>query len=355
MKRLAGFLAIAVLLGAGGYWYWSTQQRDDSVAFEIDGETVSVADLPVADQVKLYRAEKASYDARLRVLQDALLERHLKSEAAKTGRDIAELRHEALDPISPTEAALKKVFDKNRIKLPFAFASIKSELSTYVQGEEREKLRQQAVTKAMEDAGGRLALMPPRAPVFDVNLTDRQRLGPDGAAVTIVEFGDLSCPHCAEAAPVLKKLVERAKGEVQLRFMDYPLEADGHGADLARGGLCADRQKKFWEYQDRAYEAVRGFQHTTPAKLAKTVSLDQAAFDACLNEPAVATAVGASRAEGDRLGVVVTPTLLINGALVDGYGEQALVATVEEALGHPLPVGDVASEQGASAAGAATR
>src|SRR5215469_2357410 len=47
--------------------------------------------------------------------------------------------------------------------------------------------------------------------------------GPQDAAVTIVEFGDLECPACKAAQPNITKLMEE-EPKVKLIFQNYPLE-----------------------------------------------------------------------------------------------------------------------------------
>ena len=44
----------------------------------------------------------------------------------------------------------------------------------------------------------------------------RHVLGRLDAPVTVVEHGDLECPYCRAAAPVLRALVERSDGRVRL-------------------------------------------------------------------------------------------------------------------------------------------
>src|SRR5579863_7935445 len=46
--------------------------------------------------------------------------------------------------------------------------------------------------------------------------------GPVDAAVTLVEFSDLQCPHCKEAQPNLDRLISEDKN-VRLVFQSFPL------------------------------------------------------------------------------------------------------------------------------------
>ena len=46
--------------------------------------------------------------------------------------------------------------------------------------------------------------------------------GPATPAITIVEFGDLECPACKQAQPVIEKLMS-GEPKVKLIFQNYPL------------------------------------------------------------------------------------------------------------------------------------
>src|ERR1039457_1966613 len=46
--------------------------------------------------------------------------------------------------------------------------------------------------------------------------------GPEKAAVTIVEFSDMQCPHCAKASPQIDQLLAQAPG-AQFVFQNFPL------------------------------------------------------------------------------------------------------------------------------------
>jgi protein-disulfide isomerase len=46
--------------------------------------------------------------------------------------------------------------------------------------------------------------------------------GPAKAAVTIVEFSDMQCPHCAKAAPAIEQLLAQ-EPEVHFVFQNFPL------------------------------------------------------------------------------------------------------------------------------------
>ena len=48
-----------------------------------------------------------------------------------------------------------------------------------------------------------------------VGALDHQ-IGKPGATITLVEYADFQCPHCAEAYPLIKKLMKEFHNEVEI-------------------------------------------------------------------------------------------------------------------------------------------
>ena len=79
----------------------------------------------------------------------------------------------------------------------------------------------------------------------------RHVLGRLDAPVTVVEHGDLECPYCRAAAPVLRALVERSDGRVRLVWKHFPLfEVHPHALTAALAAEAAGAHGLFWEMHD---------------------------------------------------------------------------------------------------------
>src|SRR5438128_2310351 len=65
-------------------------------------------------------------------------------------------------------------------------------------------------------------------PLGQLTAGEEHAKGPEDAAITIVEFSDFQCPHCAEAFPDLSNLV-RSRSDVRLVFRHYPLDSSCNG------------------------------------------------------------------------------------------------------------------------------
>src|SRR5437879_10132940 len=53
---------------------------------------------------------------------------------------------------------------------------------------------------------------------------DRDHIqGPDGAPVTLVEYGDYQCPFCGAAYPIVEQLLAQRPDRVRFVFRHFPL------------------------------------------------------------------------------------------------------------------------------------
>ena len=174
-----------------------------------------------------------------------------------------------------------------------------------------------------------------------VNLTPQQlnatpgiSIGSANAPVTILEFADFQCPHCAVFAtmvePVLKQEMVNT-GKVRFVFHEFPLGGGFPWSFLAaRSGRCANEQGKFWEYHDYvfgkqsdwSYEADQDRVIGHFVDYAKSVGMDADKFESCVRSDKYRTEVSQSRAFGELLQVQGTPTLFINGKRVANVPEK---------------------------------
>jgi len=171
------------------------------------------------------------------------------------------------------------------------------------------------------------------APSGEVSISGNEPvLGDPNAPYVIVEWADYGCPHCAQASKILKDMV-KAMPQVQLRYKFFPL--DGNCNDglqpapspercvAAFAAYCAGQQDRFYEMSDLLFRYQPQFSDEQIALYARTINLDQPAFNACLEDPATLAAVKADAEAGRKAGVQGTPALFLRGAHGDEWVEAA--------------------------------
>lgn len=162
----------------------------------------------------------------------------------------------------------------------------------------------------------------------------RQRFGPSTAAVTIVEFSDFQCPFCRQATVELRDIRQEFPDQVAIVFRHYPLPSHQFATAAAEAAECAARQGAFEKYQELLFASPDSIGRKSWGEFAEEARVpDAPAFRSCMSDPAIAAVVKEDRAAGERLGVIGTPTFLINDLEVSGYpGKGKLAELVRSAL-----------------------
>jgi len=162
--------------------------------------------------------------------------------------------------------------------------------------------------------------------------------GPATAPVTIIEFSDFQCGHCAKAHENLKAVLPRFAKDVQVRFHHFPLDAACNPAVkqsfhkyaclAAMASHCAGAQGKFSEYQDLLFAHQDALDRDSLLAYADQVGVARAPFLACLQSDETRAAIERDVAEGVRLNIQSTPTLFINGRTITGAPEPSSLTNV---------------------------
>jgi protein-disulfide isomerase len=144
--------------------------------------------------------------------------------------------------------------------------------------------------------------------------------GPADAAVTLVEYGDYECPHCARAHPLLQLVLGRLGDRVRFVFRNFPLtEIHPHAELAAEAAEAAGARGRFWEMHDMIYEHQReGLETEDLARYAGAVGLDAMAVMQDVASHAHLRRIREDFMSGVRSGVNGTPTFFINGTRFDG-------------------------------------
>lgn len=143
--------------------------------------------------------------------------------------------------------------------------------------------------------------------------------GPADAPVVITEFSDFQCPFCRELAGRLTRLRAHYPNRVRLVYRHFPLARHPQALAGARASECAARQGRFLSFHDALFanQDSLGIAPWTHYALLAGIA-DTSVFHACVVDSAPVPALARDTIAGHRLGVLGTPTLLINDLLIQG-------------------------------------
>jgi Na+/H+ antiporter NhaA len=159
--------------------------------------------------------------------------------------------------------------------------------------------------------------------------------GPDDAGVTLLEYGDFECPHCGQAEPVVRRLLQDFGADVRFAFRHLPLvDVHEHALLAAEAAEAAGAQGKFWEMHDLLLTHQAALQPQDLGAYARALELDADRFAEDLRERRYALRVSRDVESADLSGVAGTPTFFINGRRHYGaYDIQSLTAALLRAAG----------------------
>lgn len=302
--------------------------------FTYKGKTYSGSDLPPSAQQSYYELEAEQY-ARFEAFADqAILDVYFEEAAKTAGKPRKEIEEAAFPASEPGDKEVNDWYEANKNRLPpgYKLDQIKGDVKTLLKGEQKKKQREDLIAKLKKDGTAKFLGVEPVAPFVKIDTLGYPVKGKKDAKLTLVEFADYQCPHCKAAVADVDAVLKKFDGKLNLVFMDFPINASGISTIVAHGAYCAEKQGKYYEYHDLAYEQQKTLDKDAPAKLAKELKLDEKAFSACMatNEPK--DRVAKARGEGDRVGVSGTPTLFLNGRRVRSHEPKELEKAVEAAL-----------------------
>jgi len=158
-------------------------------------------------------------------------------------------------------------------------------------------------------------------------------LGERNAPVTILEYGDFECPHCAAAAPALESVVDENPEAIRLIYRHFPITTIHPFATIAaEAAEAAGAQGKFWEMHNLLFANQPMFTPDNLRRLAKSIGLKVARFDKEMESHVHLPAVKEDFRRGVLDGVNGTPTIFINRVRYDGPREHDAILAVIAAL-----------------------
>jgi len=142
--------------------------------------------------------------------------------------------------------------------------------------------------------------------------------------------------------PLLEQVLERNPTDVKLVFKNFPLSSHKFAQSAAQAALAAHAQNKFWPFHDKLFENYSALNDEKIEAIAKELSLDLERFKQDWRARSVNQAVLEDLREGVKWNVRGTPTIFVNGRLLQNRSPEGFQAVID---------GEVAKAKAGGAAG----
>jgi predicted DsbA family dithiol-disulfide isomerase len=328
-------------LALAGFAASATAQSNSNRVAVVNGQTITQSDLEKAAESDLKGLEtrKLQNDAALaqdrqvaltKALEQIVADKLIEAEAKKEGKTKEQLLEAEVDSNVdvPSDAEVAAFYDANKDRIPIPKEQALPQVKQYLIERSRGRYHDMLITRLKKDFGFKSYLEPLRAQLSTEGFPSK---GPATAPVTIVEFSDFECPYCGGLFPTLQQVEKNYSEKVRIVYRQFPLSnIHPHAMKAAEASLCANEQKKFWEFHDSMFSNQKELSVPDLKQRAVDLKLDTQAFNQCLDSGRHAAAIQADIQEGARSGVSGTPALFINGRLLSGNQPYAEIKDIIE-------------------------
>lgn len=178
-----------------------------------------------------------------------------------------------------------------------------------------------------------------------IDVTGQPSLGEKDAPVTVVEFGDFKCPSCkAWGEMIYPQLVDEyvETGKVKFSFVNVLF----HGKESTLGSIAAESVFKrnpgvYWDFHQALFDAQPTENHDaqwlTPERILEIAGglpeIDQTLLKEDMEQEATMDNVKIDEDLVREAGVSMTPTIVINGKMMeDPFDYEAIKTVIEQEI-----------------------
>jgi len=294
---------------------WAGPGEDPAqVVARVGDQNITLGELMKREPAKMMDAANKYYEAESSVIQEAINNGILEQAAKKEHVTVDQLldKHVRGKIKDPSDEALRVYYEGLQTDQPYE--ALKDKIKEHVR-EGRMRKAMMDYAKSLRDSTTVVVMITP--PKEEVAIGNAPVEGSRDAAVKVVEFADYECPYCRKVQPTIDKLRKQYGSRVAFAFKDFPLPMHKHAEKAAEAARCANAQGKFWDFHDKLFSAD-SLEIAEMKTYARSLNLDGAKFDKCLDSGGEAAGIQKDQAEGSRLGLTGTPTFFVNGHFISG-------------------------------------
>lgn len=154
------------------------------------------------------------------------------------------------------------------------------------------------------------------------------------AALTLVEYGDFECAHCASAEPLTRHLLATYGDRLRFVFRHFPDgAAHPHAEMAAEAAEAAAAQGQFWPMHALLLRQPQHLSAKLLEQFAQQLELDMNRFHNEMSDHVYLQRVREHHAAGVQLGLRGTPSFFLNNQAIDvSFGLEKLDQAVRHAL-----------------------
>lgn len=164
-------------------------------------------------------------------------------------------------------------------------------------------------------------------------------IGDRDAPVTLVDYSDFSCPHCADLAPIVGRLIDEYVKDGRLRIVYMPVSFINplSSPSASRAVVCASDQGRGWEMIDRVWavyssSGTGGYTRGTLSRQAEELGLEADEFNTCYDSDETAEIITAINSAANEQDIDGTPTVIVNDQQVPYTGPDRMYDTLVDAI-----------------------
>lgn len=308
----------------------------NGLAAKFAGIEVSQKELHDGIELELYKKELEIFDIKFNKLNSLILEKLMKADPKYKGLTNDQYMNKYIaSTVKITEKDITEFVKKNKVPADRINPQIKERIRQIIELERKKKAVQEWIASQTKDSGIEIYFKKPLPPSYDVEVGNAPYFGGDKAKVTIVEFSDFQCPFCAKSAEIVKKIKNKYGNKIKFVFKQFPLPFHSQAKKAAIAALCANEQgtDKFWKLHDIMFADQGKLSPENLKKSAKSVGVDAAKFNKCLDSNQYAAQVQKDIEQGKAIGVKGTPSFFINGmAFIETQNFEKFVEFIDQEL-----------------------
>lgn len=169
--------------------------------------------------------------------------------------------------------------------------------------------------------------------VVPVSLERDHIRGCADAPITLLEYGDYECPHCAAARPIVSTILDQVGGAVRFVYRHFPLTIiHPHAEAAAEAAEAAGSQGRYWQLHDALYANQQDLTVPRLVTYAAALGLDLEQFTRETLGHVHLPKIADDFTSGVRSGVNGTPTFYVNDIRNDGgWDYETLLSALQQA------------------------